>query len=282
MKGYRLLLVLCCCFPLLLGAAEEKRLTVLTTFAPITSLTMQVAGDQAEITQFLPPGVDPHHFALSPRHLRLLAKADVLVENGLRMEEWVTGALKGTRAVRISAGQGIRTDDGNPHVWLDPILAIHQIEVIRDGLSRVDPDHADLYRNNAAAAIARLRQLDEAIRTTTAGFPDKRLMMAHNAFHYFAKRYGFQVVGVFGKAHGQEPTPRELRALRKTIGKEKIKVLFLDAEHTPRVMESLAKEFDLRLVRLDAMEMAPAAPETYVKVMEANLKALREALDGGR
>ncbi len=283
MKLTRLFAVLALLLPMVLHAApKEKKLEILATFPPIYSLTANVAGDAAHVEQLLPPGAEPHHFALSPRDLRKIAKADVIVENGLRMEDWLTNALKGSRAVRVTASRGIRTDDGNPHVWLDPVLAIKQVENIRDGLAKVDPANKEIYKRNAAAYIGRLKKLNSEIASVTSTFPDKRLMTGHAAFHYFAKRYGFEVVGVFGDAHGHEPSPRELRRLRKTIKDENVRVLFVDSAHSPRVMKTIAKEMNLALVELDPMEMSRPSADVYEKVMRANLKQLRGALGGRR
>jgi len=279
MKILRFLPALLLLFPLL-AFGQEKKLRVLATFGPIYSLTANVAGEAAEVAQFLPPGADPHHFALAPSDLKRLTRADVIVENGLRLEEWVTGALRQSSATRITASQGIRTDGGNPHVWLDPILAIEQVKNIARGLAGADPAHAALYQRNAEAYSRRLRKLDEEIRAVTDALPEKRLMTAHSAFHYFAKRYGFKVVGVFQDTPGQEPGPRQLRLLRQTIQKENVRVLFTEPGHSPRLLTALSQELKVPVVEIDPMEIGEADAGFYERVTRSNLAKLREALGG--
>jgi len=289
MKFLRILPALLLLFPLLAmgesGRSREprpKKLRVLATFGPIYSLTANIVGEAAEIEQFLPPGGDPHHFALAPSDLKRLARADVIVENGLRLEEWVSGALRHSPAIRITASRGIRTDDGNPHVWLDPILAIKQVENIAEGLAKADPANAALYQRNATLYIRRLRKLDEEIRAVTDRLRDKRLMTAHSAFHYFAKRYGFKVVGVFHDTPGQEPGPRQLRRLRETIREENVRVLFAEPGHSPRTLVALSRELKVPVVEIDPMERNKPSADLYERVTLSNLRKLREALGARR
>ncbi len=272
---------LTCLLPIA-SQAQTKKLNVLTTFAPISSMTKNVAGDAAVVEQLLPPDAEPHHFALSPGDLKKIAKADVLVENGLGAEEWVDGALKSSKATRIVSSKGIKPDDGNPHIWLDPVLAIVQVENIRKGLVERDPANAESYNRNAAAYTEKLKQLDRDIRATADQLADKRLMTSHGAFHYFAKRYQFEVVGVFEEFPGREPSPRALKALRDTIAKKQVKVLFTEPGQPRRVLRNLSKELNLPVVEIDPMEYGKPDAALYEKVMRSNLRNLKEALGGGR
>lgn len=257
-----------------------EKLRVLTTFAPISSLTLSVAGKAAIVEQLLPPDAEPHHFALSPGDLKKLARADVLVENGLGVEEWLERALKNSRATRIVASAGIKPDDGNPHVWLDPVLAIRMVEAIRRGLAERDPEHAALYARNAAELTERLRQLDAEIRAVADALPDKRLLTSHDAFHYFARRYGFEVVGVFEAFPGREPTPRALKTLRDTILARRVKALFAEPGQPRRLVRTLSEELKVPIVEIDPMEFGKPDAAFYEKTMRANLRNLEEALGG--
>ena len=262
------------------AARAASKLNVVTTFAPVTTLTENVAGDAVNVEQLLPPGAEPHDFALSPGDLRKLAKADVIVENGLGLESWLDGALTGNAAVRVVASQGISADDGNPHVWLDPVLAMAEVENIRKALAARDPANAELYKRNAAAFTERLKTLDADIRAATASIPDKRLLPFHNAFHYFAKRYGFEVVGVFEEFPGREPTPRYVKKLREVIQEKQVKVLFTEPQQSPRILQSLSADLKLPIVEIDPMENGEPTAELYERVMRSNLKHLTEALRG--
>ncbi len=264
------------------NAADGKKLRVVTTFSPITSLTRNVAGETATVEQLLPPGAEAHHFALRPSHLKKLAVADVLVENGLGMEEWVDEALKSTKARRVNSSKGISPVDGNPHIWLDPVLAARQVENIAKGLAEADPANASAYQQNAAAYIARLKTLDAEIRSGLGSLKERRLLTSHGAFDYFASRYDFRVVGVFERFPGREPTPKALLALRDTIRQNDVKVIFTEPGKPRRVLLSLSKELGLPVVEIDPMESGKGAADDYEKITRKNLRNFKEALGAVR
>lgn len=261
--------------------AWAEKLKVVTTFAPITSMTKNVAGDAAEVEQLLPPGAEPHGFAFAPSDLRKLAKADVVVENGAGFEDWLGKAIKGSQAYRIDTGKGIRLERGNPHIWLDPTLAIRQVEAIRKGLGERDPANAATYDRNAAAYTEKLKQLDGEIRAAAGALADKRLLTVHDAFRYFAQQYGFTVVGVVREFPGQDPTPKAIKRLKDTIEKQQVKVLFTEPQQSPAIVRSLSKELGLPIVEIDPMELGEPTAAMYEKVMRSNLQRLKEALSGG-
>lgn len=296
-----LLLVLCWFFP---GAATAAKLNVLTTFPPIDSLTRNVARDAADVTMLLPPNVGPHDFALSPSDLRKISAADVIVSNGLGIEDWLgkairSGAKKEVR--QIVASTGVKTmgnpetidaggghehehahgeGGGNPHIWLDPLLAIKMTENIRDGLAGSDPANADKYRANAEAFVTKLRQLDEEIRAKTSTLTEKRLLSFHDTLPYFASRYGFTIVGVFEPFPGKEPSPKYLRKLRDTIVKNGVKALFSEPQYSPKILESLAADLKIPIAVIDPMETGESSAEFYEHLMRSNLRSLLSALHG--
>ena len=269
-------------FLLLLHPASAEKLQVVATFAPIYSLTKSVTGDAADVEQLLPPGAEPHGFAFSPKELRRLSKADLIVENGLGFEDWLDAALRTSNASRVATAAGVKMDNENPHVWLDPLIAIRQVKAIRDALVRKDPAHAETYRRNAAITIERLKALDAEIRETVKGLPDRRLLTAHDAFYYFAKRYGFKVVGVMEPIPGRQPTPRQLKALHDTVKESGVKVLFAEPGTSPQMVRTLSRELGLPVVEIDPLEVGAPSASFYEDGMRRNLQRLKEALHGER
>ena len=278
------------------------KLHVLATFAPIFSFTKNVAGDLADVEMLLPPDTGPHDFAFAPSDLRKLAGADVVVENGFGLEGWLDRAVQSglkAGALRIVAARGIpplqnppelttgtvekkpdaEDESGpNPHVWLDPIFAIKEVENIRDGLMSKDPKNADAYLANANAFSARLRDLDDEIGRTVEGLPSKRMLTFHDSFPYFAARYGFEIVGVVEAFPGKEPTPRYAEKLREIIAEKKVRVLFSEPQYAPQILRSLSEDLKLPIVAIDPMETGQPSAEFYETVMRQNLKALADAL----
>lgn len=263
-------------------AAAGGKLRVVTTFAPITSLTLNVAGEAADVEQLLPPGAEPHDFALAPSDLRKLNKADVVVINGAGFEDWLGKSLRSLKVRQIDASAGVRLVDDNPHVWLDPVIAIAQVENIRKGLAERDPANAATYNANAKAFTARLKALDGEIRRETKRLRDKKLLTVHDAFRYFANRYGFEVVGVIEELPGRDPSPRALKALREVIIKRKVKALFTEPQGSPQIVRSLSQDLQIPIVEIDPMELGEPSAALYETVTRRNLERLKEGLGGNR
>lgn len=278
----RLALLLPLFFASASALAAGAKLRVLTTFAPITSLTMNVAGEAADVEQLLPPGAEPHDFALSPSDLRKLNRADVLVMNGAGFEDWLGKALRGSSATTIDASAGIRLVDDNPHIWLDPVLAIAQVENIRKGLAARDPDNAAVYNANAKSLTRRLKALDGEIRQSVKGLRDRKLLTVHDAFRYFANRYGFEVVGVIEELPGRDPSPRALKALREVIVARQVKVIFTEPQESPRIVRSLSADLQIPVVEIDPMELGAPTAAMYEETTRRNLDRLKEGLGGPR
>lgn len=306
---------LCILFFSILSLTAEP-IRVLTTFAPVDSLTRNVVGDAAKVEMLLPSGVGPHDFALSPGDLKRIAEADVIVMNGLDLESWLEKPLKNTakkEVLVIDTSRGIQTsgnmaavglpsdaakqpeahshdhddhshkghDHGeiNPHIWLDPIFAIAQVEAIRDGMKAKDPTKAAAYDANAKAYSEQLHKLDQDIRDTTSQLTSHNLITFHDAFVYFAKRYGFEIVGVFEPFPGKEPSPKYLKQLKDTIQEKEVRVLFCEPQYSPSVMNALAKDLGIAVATLDTMETGQPGPQLYENTMRANLDSLKASLN---
>ncbi len=287
---------------------QAEPIKVLTTFAPIDSLTRNVVGDVASVQMLLPPGVGPHDFSFSPGDLKKIAEADVIVMNGLHLEEWLEKPLKNSAKKDVlvidsskdvkalenlekitveeeghhhdhSHGHGHDHGDVNPHIWLDPILASAQVAAIRDGLSAKDPANADTYKRQADAFIVKLAALDEEIRATTDALKSRKLLTFHDAFVYYANRYGFEVVGVFQPFPGKEPSPKYLKKLKDTIEEKNVRVLFSEPQYSPSVMTSLAKDLNVPIAVLDTMETGQPSADLYENTQRANLNSLKTHLN---
>lgn len=280
--------------------AEGRRLKVVTTIRPLYAFTAQVAGQAAEVENLLPPGVGPHDYSFTPTDAVRLHSADVLVVNGLGLETWMKGLLgaagrQGLRTVDTSQGveplpipetgehRGgeVHGHEGrwDPHIWLDPLRAIRQVENIRDGLSAADPANASTYAENARRYIERLRALHEELKAATAGFKRRELMTFHAAFQYFARRYGLEVVAVIEPAPGREPTPRLLAHLHELALRHKLKVIYTEPQYRPRVAEVMARDLGLETAELDPGVTGPLVPEAYEAFMRSNLKVLARYQD---
>jgi ABC-type Zn uptake system ZnuABC Zn-binding protein ZnuA len=269
--------------------------------------TTNVAGNAAEVENLLPPVATPHDYAFTPADVRKVARADVVVMNGVGgldgwMEEIIENA--GRKALKvINASAGIKIiesgaelkvevegeegheegeehehEGGNPHVWLDPTNAIRQVVNIRDGLIAADPENAAVYRRNAESYITRLEKLDSEIMEAARSFKRKDFVAFHDAFPYLAARYGLNQVGVIHEFPGKEPSPKHLAGLVKLIKELKITTIFYEPQFSPKVAETLAKDLGIEVTVLDPADTGELKADSYEKIMRRNLEVLKKAL----
>lgn len=234
----------------------DGQVRVVTSLAVFADLVRQVGGERVQVTALLPPGADPHTYQLPPNRVAAIVQADAVFINGLGLEASIEDVLANNaqgRLLRLAEGlPALEVGEGgaegrrlaNPHLWLDVRNAMRYVERIRDELSRLDPEGADLYRGNAQRYLAELAGLDEEIAAMVASIPPQRrkLVVFHDAFPYFARRYGLTLVGFVIESPGREPSAREVADLVAAIGREGVPALFREPQFNARILELAAKD----------------------------------------
>jgi zinc transport system substrate-binding protein len=287
--------------------AAEKPLVV-ASFYPLYEFARQVAGEHAEVLVLVPTGVEPHDWDPSPADLVRFQKARVFVYNGAGLEPWADKVIKEIGrndlvVVRATAGlplvRGYRNHDHeakpsgktgasqpdpwDPHVWLDPVLAESQVEVIRAALARIDPAHAQAYAANARAYRVRLAELHRAFTEGLKQCARRDVVVSHAAFGYLTRRYRLTQVGMTGISPEAEPSPADLATLAQFAKQKKVKYVFFETLVSSRLAVTLAREIGAQTLLLNPVEGLTkeevAAGKSYVSVMEENLKSLRTGLD---
>jgi ABC-type Zn uptake system ZnuABC Zn-binding protein ZnuA len=281
----------------------EKKLNVVTTVAPITSIVENVAGDKVRLTGIIPEGINSHTFEPVPSDVKILAAADLLIVNGLDLEIPTLNLARAnmkTDAAVLRLGDKTITekeyiydfsfpkDHGhpNPHLWLNPEHAMRYSTLIRDELSRLDPENKDAYEVNSAAFLKKLEALDQAIKESVKTIPEgnRRLLTYHDSWPYFARRYGFQIIGAVQPSDFSDPSPREVKRLIDQIRKEKIPAVFGSEVFPSPVLEQIAREGKSRYIdklRDDELPGKPGeAQHSYIGMMIENLSTMFEALGG--
>jgi manganese/iron transport system substrate-binding protein len=284
-------------------AEAEKKLKVVTTVAPITSIVENVAGDKADVTGIIPEGINSHTFEPIPSDSRLLSSADLIIFNGLDLEtptQKLAQANLKKGAVTYSLGdKTIKEADyiydfsfpkeqghPNPHLWLNPEYAMRYASLVRDELVRVDPKNKDTYEQNAAQFIKKIEALDQAIKASIETIPpgNRRLLTYHDSWPYFARRYGFQVIGAVQPSDFADPSPKEVMRLIDQIRKEKVPAVFGSEVFPSPVLEQIAKEAKSRYIdklRDDELPGKPGDPQhSYIGMMVDNMTIMFEALGG--
>ena len=289
------------------GSARDEdaagRLRVVTTVSPLTSIAEGIGGDRIVLTGIVPEGVNSHTFEPSPSVARTLADADLIIINGLGLEEPVLDlAEASTRddAVLLLLGERAIAHDEwvfdfsfpksrgrpNPHLWTDPFLALRYAELIAAELAALDPPNDGYYRSNLEAFRARVEQLDAAIREAVATIPpgQRMLLTYHDSFPYFAQRYGFRILGAVQPADFSEPSPREVARLIEQVAASGVPAIFGSAVFASDVFETIAAESGARYVdelRDDDLPGEPGdARHSYLGLMVTNLEIMVGALGG--
>ncbi len=286
------------------GAKDDAgKLNVLTTVSPITNLAMNVGGDRVQVTGIVPEGTNSHTFEPAPSDARLLAEADIVFVNGLHLEEPTRELAEANvrpevRIVQlgestISPDEYIydfsfpeEEGDPNPHLWTNPLHAKRYAEIMRDELSRVDPDGAAYYRSNFEKLAARIDRLDQLVREVTETVPaeNRKLLTYHDSFPYFAREYGWTVIGAIQPSDFAEPTAADVAALIDQIRTERVPAIFGSEVFPSPVLEQIASETGARYVdelRDDDLPGENGDPDhSYLGLMVFDFRTFMGALGG--
>ncbi len=262
---------------------------IVATTTVFADIVRQVSGDRASVTSIIPAGVGPEDYEPRPDDARLLAGADLIVSNGAGLDDFLDGLITGagSSAPRLVLSEGIPllTVDGeaNPHVWLDPTLvADHFVPAIAARLGELDPAGAADYAARATEYAAELHALDAELVALVQDVPvqNRKLVTFHDAFPYFARHFGFEVVGVILESPGQEPSAADLAALVARVKAAGVRAVFSEAQFSPKLTQTLADEAGITKVVTtlynDALGAAPA--DSYAGMMRWNMEQIVQAL----
>jgi zinc/manganese transport system substrate-binding protein len=273
-------------FSCLAGTVQGGQIRVLTSFLPLYCFAVNVTGDAAQVDALLSGNANPHDYQLTIKARRRVEAADLVVLQGLGLDAWVEPALRAAKAnQRVAvASAGLSNDliriSGvpNPHIWLDPILAMHCVTNILTSIIEVDPDQASTYRRNASNYVVRLQALDRDIRSALGPYKDRPIVTFHDSFAYFAKRYALRIVAVIEEVPDVSPSARKLARLYATIRETRPKCIFTEPQFPSRLADTIADDLKVPVAMLDTLETGRLDPEAYEKGMRKNLRTLQEKL----
>ena len=277
--------------------ATTTTLSVVTSTTIVEDLVKQVGGDRVSVTGIVPLRADVHTYRVTPSDIDTTSEADllVIVGGGLSaIEGFLANAAEGpvlelthdmdlgpfpealAHADEDSHDEGEDGHHGHahgefdPHFWMDIDLAIHAVEAIRDELSRLDPDGADYYRDRTEAYVAELREVDAEIREQLAGLPAERryLVTFHDAFGYFANRYGLTILGFVVESPEEQPSASAITDLVESIAELGIAFIFSEPQFSARAIEQIAADTGTAVRTIPSGALAEEYP-TYVEFLRA-------------
>ena len=286
------------------ASLQSQQLKVVATFLPMYWFTKAVAGDLAKVEVLVPPGTEVHEYQATPANVQAIAQANVLVKNGLGLEEFLEGTVKNAQNAQIheiDSSKGIETleatspvvkpggaaaqtaialsdrQGGNPHVWLDPVRAKQQLANIRDGLIAADPENKATYQANAAAYIKQLEALDREFQQRLQKYSTYCTFVTfHDAYPYLANRYQLQQIAVVQIPEDQL-SPADVGSTISAVKKYKVKALFGEPGVDNKLLQGLSQDLNLTLRPLDSLESGPLNPQHYFTAMRTNLQSLESA-----
>ena len=283
--------------------AEDGELSIVTTVAPITSITAAVAGDRATIEGLVPEGTNSHTFEPPPSASALLERADLVLVNGLRLEEPTVELAEATmsedgRLVELGTEVLPESDylydfsfpeeDGkpNPHLWTDPTWAIRYAELVHENLVDLDPEGEATYDANLASFEEQATELSDALRADQESVPaqDRVLLTYHDAYAYFAETYDWQVIGAIQPEDFAEPTPKEVARLIDQVREQEVPTIFGSEVFPSDALEEIGRATGARYedtLRDDDLPGAPGDPEhSWLGLMRSNYVTMLTGLGG--
>jgi ABC-type Zn uptake system ZnuABC Zn-binding protein ZnuA len=276
--------------------SADGQLRVVATTTQTADFARVVGGERVQVYGVLKPNVDPHDFDPSPADLDALGRADVIVRNGVGLEDWFADVIRSAEAdgavVDASAGVPLRRSgsDGDgaddPHIWHNPRYAMRMVTNIESAFSAADPPGDAAYRENAQRYVGTLETLDAEIETQTGALPNRKLVTNHDAFGYFVDRYRFEFVGSIIPTFDTqaELSGRDVSDLVARIRDTGVKAVFSESSLPPRTAESIGREAGVRVVAgeeaLYGDTLGPPGSDgaTYPEMMRHNARVIVDGL----
>ena len=277
-------------------ALADKPLKVVTSFTILADMTRQVAGDYAEVVSITRVGAEIHGYQPTPQDLVAALDADLLLFNGLNLEQWLgqfLAQIGDIPSVRLSDGitplpirSGRYQGKANPHAWMGVENAAIYIDNIARALSDADPVHASQYRANADAYKARIRQHITPLKARIAEIPpDSRwLVSCEGAFSYLAADLGMRELYLWPINAHQQATPRQVRAVIDAVRAHQIPAVFCESTVNPAPAMQVARETGARyggVLYVDSLSAADGPVPNYLELIRVNVARIADMMGGG-
>ncbi|PIE35357.1 manganese transporter [candidate division KSB3 bacterium] len=275
--------------------ADAAPLNVLATTGMIADVAANVGGDLVSMTALMGPGVDPHLYQATAGDVGRMRKADIILYNGLHLEAGIQKVLEKMDEKAVAVTDDIPREKllpwentYDPHVWMDPSLWKIVVGTIRDILSARDPEHADTYRQQAAAYLEQLEDLNAHVSAQIASIPEARrtLITAHDAFNYFSQAYDIEVRALMGISTETEAGTKDVQDLAAFIAETRVKAMFIESSVPEKYVKAVQKAveqkgFDVQIggeLFSDAMGEEGTPEGTYIGMITHNADTIARAL----
>jgi zinc/manganese transport system substrate-binding protein len=270
-------------------SSKQAPLKVVASFSILGDFVKNVGGERVEVTTLVGADGDVHVYTPTPADARKVAEARLLVVNGFGLEGWLPRLLQaaGGKASIVTVTKGIAPlrlgSDADPHAWQSVANAKLYVANIRDALAAADPSDADYFASKAEAYLAKLDALDGEVRQAVGQIPENRrqVISTHDAFGYFAARYGIRFIAPLGVSTEQEASARDIAAIIKQVKAAHIPAVFLERISDPRLMRRISAETGARIggtLYSDSLSDEKGEAPTYIDMVRHNIRTLTSAL----
>ncbi|MEA2357536.1 MAG: hypothetical protein QOI62_796 [Solirubrobacteraceae bacterium] len=283
------------------GTAAPGQLAVVATTTQIADFARAVGGTRAHVVQILRPNTDPHEYEPRPSDVRSTAGAKVVLTNGDNLDRWMGNVIEqsGGHPAVVDLGaavpfrlpgesRGPEASRDDPHWWHDPRNASAAVTAIRAAFARADPAGGATYAHNAEVYRSRLRALDRGIADCMSGVPagERKLVTDHDAFGYFAHRYGIAVVGAVipSQTTQAQPSAGDVARLSRVIRRERVRAVFPESSINPKLAQAIARQTGAtsdHTLYGDTLGPKGSSGATYVGMERANADAMVRGFTGG-
>lgn len=281
-------------------ATAKEQIKIIASFSILADIAQEISGDLATVESLVGYDEDAHAFNPSPSDVAHITHADLIVINGLGFEGWLERLMTSSQNVPkiVVVSDGIaplhadeeadhsHSHDANaldPHAWQDVRNVRIYAKNIAQALGKIDPEHREIYDANFQRYDAALQRLDAQIRTTISSIPATRrkLVTTHDAFGYFEKAYGIEMIAPLGVAPDAQPSAKNMARIIRQVRDESIPAIFLETIVDPRLAEQISRESGAKIggkLYSDALSEKNGPAGTYIAMMETNIRELTRAL----
>lgn len=271
---------------------SQERLSVVASASMIADIAENVIGDKHNIEMIVPIGGDPHLHEPTPSNAQLVAKADLILINGLTFEGWITELIEnsGTKAKVVVVTEGVDVltsqtykNSADPHAWMDASNGVVYAQNIARAITDIDRENEQFYKDNFSNYRSKLIELDAEIERAIASIPisQRILITSHDAFQYYGRRYKIQLEAIMGISTEAEAQTTDITRVNRVIKEHKVPAIFIESTINPKMMQQLAKDNDIAIggkLYADSLGDKKSPASTYIDMLRYNTKMIVSAL----
>lgn len=276
---------------------KEDKIVVYTTVFPVYDFTKNIGKDKIDLNYIIPPGTEPHDYEITPKTMKDIQNADLLIKNGLGIDNFADKIESESDLNIVVATDSIKPisyekeneyeheedehDHGqyDPHVWLDIDLAIKECENIKNALVKVDEENIDFYEKNYNEYIIKLKKLKINYNEELKELKNNKMIVSHNAYGYLCENYNIEQISITGISPNQEPSLSKISEISNYAKKNSIEYILFDGLINPRVAQTIASEANIKTEVLYSIDGVTKKDfdnnEDYISLMNKNLETLK-------